>query len=129
MEEVDGKLAPALDFLTRHIRNDLFGSRLDHEVAHVAVLDAQKLRTVLFPAAGFLPEFRRLNHRHQELNRPRANHFLADDFLDLADHAQTEGHVGIDARGKLLDHAGADHVLLADDVGISGGFFETRNKE
>ena len=129
MEEVDGELTPALDFLTRHIRNHLFGSRLNHEVAHVAVLDAQKLRTVLFPAAGFLPEFRRLNHRHEELNRARADHFLADDLLDLADDAQTKRHVGVDARGKLLDHAGADHVLLADDVGIGGGFFESRNKE
>ena len=129
VEEVDGELTPALDFLTRHIRDHLFGSRLNHEVAHVAVLDAQKLRTVLFPAAGFLPEFRRLNHRHEELNRARADHFLADDLLDLADDAQTKRHVGVDARGKLLDHAGADHVLLADDVGIGGGFFESRNKE
>ena len=126
--EVHGKLTPALDFLTRDVGDDLFRRRLDHEVAVVTVLDAQKLGTILLPTARFLPELRRLHDRHQEFHRARRVHFFADDRFDLADGAQPHRHVGVDAGGKLLDHAGADHVLLTHDVGIGRRFLE-RGKE
>jgi hypothetical protein len=33
-------------------------------------------------------------------------------------------HVGVDAAGQLADHAGADHQLVGNDLGIGGGFLE-----
>lgn len=126
--EVHGKLAPALDFLTGNVGDDLFRSRLDHEVAVVTILEAKKLGAVLFPAAGFLPKFGRLHQRHQQLDRTRAVHFLADDLLNLADRAQADRHIGVNAGGKLLIIAGTDHVLLADHISIGRRFFQ-RGKE
>ena len=52
------------------------------------VLEAQQFRPVLFPAAGFLPQFRRLHDRHRQLNRTGAVHLLAHDGFDLARDAQ-----------------------------------------
>ena len=126
--EVHGKLTPALDFLTGDVSDDFFGSRLNHEGAIMTVLEAEKFGTVLFPAARLLPELGRLHERHQEFDRARAVHFLADDLLDLADRAQADRHVGVNAGGKLLDHAGTDHVLLADHISIGRRFFQ-RGKE
>lgn len=94
----------------------------------MTILEAKKLGAVLFPAAGFLPKFGRLHQRHQQLNCTRAVHFLADDLLNLADRAQADRHIGVNAGGKLLDHAGTDHVLLADHISIGRRFFQ-RGKE
>ena len=129
VEEIHRQLTPALDFMTGDIGDDLFGRRLQHEVAHMTIFDAQEFGTVLLPASGFLPEFCRLHHRHQQFNRSGTNHFVADNVFNFADDAKAKRHVGIYAGGKLLDHAGANHVLLADDVGIGRRFFESRNEK
>jgi len=59
--EMHGQLAVAPELVAREIGDDLFGRRLNHEVALVPVLETQQLRPVLFPAARFLPQFRRLH--------------------------------------------------------------------
>ena len=129
VEDVERKLTPAADFLTNDVGGHLFGRGLNDEVAVVPVLDAQEFGPVLVPAARFLPKFSRLHDRHQKLHGARADHFFADDRFDLADDAQADRHVGVDAGGQLLDHAGADHVLLTDDVGIGRSLFERGNKK
>lgn len=96
---------------------------------HMTIFDAQEFGTVLLPASGFLPEFCRLHHRHQQFNRSGANHFVADNVFNFADDAKAKRHVGIYAGGKLLDHAGANHVLLADDVGIAGASLRVEMKK
>ena len=98
-------------------------------VAAVPVLDAHQLRAHLVPAAGFLPQLGRLHDRHQQFDGAGAVHFLAHDGLDLADHAQAHGHVGVDAGAELLDHAGAHHELVADDFGVGRRFLQGGDKE
>ena len=63
--EVDRQLLVALQFPARDIRDHLFGGRLDHEVALMAVLDAQQVGAVFVPASGFLPQLGGLHDRHQ----------------------------------------------------------------
>ena len=93
-------------------------------IALVPILEAQEFRTVLLPTARFLPQFGRLHCRHRQLDGPRSIHLLANDRLDLAQHAQADRHPGVDAARQTFDHPGAQHELVADDLGVSRGFFE-----
>ena len=47
-------------------------------------------------------------------------HLLADDVLDLAQHAQAERQPGVDARGVAADVAGADEQPVARHLGVVG---------
>jgi hypothetical protein len=64
-----------------------------------------------------------------QLNRASAIHFFTHDRLDLANHAQADRHVGIDAGARALDHSGAHHQLVADDFGVGRGFFRVEMKK
>ena len=127
--EVFRQLLVAAQFLAGNVGDHLFAGGLDHKVAAMAVLDAQQLRAHFFKAAGLLPQLRGLHHRHGHLNGARAVHLLANNGLNLADHPQAHGHVGVDARAQLFDHAGAHHQLMAGHLGVSGGFLEGRDEE
>jgi len=54
--EVLRQPAVALQLAARQVGDDLLGGRLQHEVALVAVLEAQELRPVGLPAARLLPQ-------------------------------------------------------------------------
>lgn len=125
MVEVQRQLAVALDLVARDVRDHFFRGRLQDEIALVAVLDAQQLRAVLFPAAGLHPEFGRLHHRHQQLDGAGCVHFLADNALDLTDDLQPQRHVGVDSARQLANHAGPRHQLVAGDLGLGRGFFQS----
>ena len=127
--EVFGQLFVAAHFLAHHVGHHLFAGRLDHEVAAVAVLDAQKLRAHLVKATGLLPQLGRLHHGHGHLDGAGAVHFFAHDGLDLADHAQAHGHVVVNTRAELLDHAGTGHQFVTGNFSVSGGFLERRNQK
>ncbi len=94
------------------------------EVPLVAVLEAQQLRSVLLPAAGLLPQLRRLHRRHQHLQGAGAVHLLAHDALDLAQHPQPQRQPGVESGGELADHARAQHQLVADHLGVGGGLLD-----
>jgi len=47
-----------------------------------------------------------------------------DNLLDPPQHPVAERQPGIDARRLLLDHAGPQHVAMADDLGLGGVFLE-----
>ncbi len=127
--EVLGQLLVAAQLLARDVGDDLFGGRLDDEVAAMAILHAQQLRAHLVEAAGLLPQLGWLHDRHQQLDGAGAVHLVADDVLDLADHAQAHRHVVVDAGAQALDHAGAHHQLVADDFRVGRGFLERGDEE
>jgi hypothetical protein len=72
----------------------------------VAVGDAEHLLAVIVVAAALAPELRRLDRRHQHFESPCPVLLLADDLLDLLQHAKAERQPGIDAGGLLAEHAG-----------------------
>ena len=122
------QLAVAAQLLARDVGHDLFAGGLDHEVAVVAIFHTQQLGPVFLKAPGFTPQLGGLHHRHQELDRTGAVHLFADDGFDLADHAQAQRHVVVDARTKALDEAGTQHQLMAGDLGVGGRFLERGDK-
>ena len=119
----------ALDLAANEVGDDFLVRRSKAEIALMAVHHAQQLRTVLVPASGFLPQFRRLHRRHQHFLGAGAVHFLAHDVLDLAQRAQTERQPGVNAGGELADHAGAQHQSMADGLGLGRGFADGGEQE
>ena len=127
--EVLGQLFVAAQFLPCNVCHHFFAGGLHHEVAAMAVADAQQLRPHLFKAPGFLPQLGRLNHRHGALHSPGPVHFLAHDGFHLADDPQPHGHVVIDARAQLLDQPRTHHEFVADHFGVCRSFLEGGDKE
>jgi len=85
--------------LVAHERHDdlLVGGTEAH-LAVVTVGKAHELWAVVVQAAAFLPQLRRLQHRHENLLGTRSIHFLAHDVLDLLQHAEAQGKERVQAR-------------------------------
>ena len=68
----------------------------------------------------------RLRHDggHEHFDRPRAVHFLADEILDLAQHAQAERQERVEAAGELAHEASAKEQLVREDFRVGRGFLE-----
>ena len=120
--EVHRQLLVAAQFLAREVGDHFLVRWAVRELGLLAVADLQQLAAEFLPASGFFPQLARLDRGHQHLDGAGAIHFLADDVLDLAQHAQAERRPGVQAGGELADHAGAQHQPMADDLGIAGGF-------
>ena len=116
--EIDRQLLVAFQLVAGVIGNHFLGGRRIAEFLLLAVADLQQLRAEFRPATGFLPEFTRLDGRHQQFDRAGAIHFLAHDALDLAQHAQAQRTPGVQAGGQPADHAGAQHQAMAGDLGV-----------
>ena len=87
----------AFELLPRDVSDHFFTGGLDDEVAPMPVLYAQQLRPHFFKASRLLPQLGRLHHGHGQLYRAGLVHFFADDGFDLANHAQPQRHVVVDA--------------------------------
>ena len=114
--EVLRQVLVALDAVAEDRGDDLLRRRPEQHLALVPVLDAQHLLAVGLVAAGLAPQVGRLDGRHQQLDGAGAVLLLAHDILDLAQHLEAERQPRIDAGRGLLDHAGAQHQLVRDDL-------------
>jgi hypothetical protein len=108
--------------------NHLFGGGAEKDVAIVAILDAQHLCAIVVVAARFAPQVGRLNGRHKQLDGTGPVLLLAYDLLDLAQHAMAQRQPGIDAGSGLPDQPGAQHQLMADDLGVGGRLLHHRQE-
>jgi hypothetical protein len=88
----------------------------------VAVLDPQHFGPVGVVAARLAPQVRGLDGGHQQFDRAGPILLLAHHLLDLPEHAQAQRQPGVDAGGGLADEAGAEHQLVADDLGVGRRF-------
>ena len=93
----------------------LVGRTVKH-VALVPVLDAQHLLAVGIVASALAPKVGRLDGRHQQFDRAGTVLLLAHDLADLLKHPKAERQEGVDARGLLPHHAGAQHQPVRDDL-------------
>ena len=122
--KIERQLAIGAHGTAHQIGDDFFVGRTETEVALIAIFETQELFTVHLPSAALLPKFRRRRDRHEQLLGARPVHFLADNLLDLANDAQRQRKVVIDAAAHLPNKAGTDQKLVADDFGVSRIFFE-----
>ena len=117
--EIDRQLLVALDDLPDDVGHHFFVRGAQAEVRALAVLEPQELAAVELPAPALLPQLARLHGGHQQLLAAVLLQFFAHDRLELADAAQRQRQVVVDAGGHFLDHAGTHHELLADHVRIA----------
>ncbi len=129
LKHVDRELLVARDDLADDIRHDLFVRRPQAEVGVFAVLKTQQLLAVELPPAALFPELARLHNGHQQFLAAVLLELFPHDRLELADTAQRERQVVVDARRDSLDHAGAHHELLADDVCVARSLAIGANEE
>src|SRR5476649_587996 len=121
--QVDRQLFIAVELIAGQVGDHFFVSRTCSEFTIMAILDAQQLRAVLFPAPRLLPQLCRLHAGHQYFKRASSVHFLTNDGFDLAHNTQTQREPGVEAGGKFANHAGTQHQLVADHDRIGRRFF------
>ena len=100
--------------------DDLLVGHAEAHVAAVAVLEPEHLRADRVPAAGLLPDLGGMEHRHGDLLPADPVHLLADDGVDLVEHALAHGEVDVDAGGELADQPGAHHEPVAHRLRVGG---------
>ncbi len=86
--EIHRKLLVAAQLAARDVGDDFLVRRPIDELAFVAVLEPEKLGTVLGPAVGFLPELCGLHGGHDQFQGAGAVHLFAHDALGLLQRAQ-----------------------------------------
>jgi hypothetical protein len=90
----------------------------------VAVGQAQHFLPIIIIAAGFPPQIGGLDGGHQYLDGARTILFGPHDPLDFLQHAQPERQPAINAGRDLPDHAGAQHQLVGEDLGVARRFLQ-----
>ena len=113
-----GQVAIRADIGPKNFRYHVLVGGPIEQFALMPVLDAQHLRAIGLVAPAFAPEIGKLQRRHQELYGAGAILLLAHDLLDLLEHAKAKRQPGVDARGFLTHHAGAQHQAMGDDLGL-----------
>ena len=120
--QVFGQLLVAAQILSGDVSDHFFAGGLNHKGVVVPILNAQQLGPHTGKAAGFLPQLGRLHNGHGALNGAGAVHFFAHDGFYLANDAQAQRHIGVNACAQPFDETGAHHQLVADDFGVGGRF-------
>ena len=126
--EIHRQLLVAAQLAPRDVGDHFLVGRSVREFPVMTVPEAQQFGAVLGPAAGFLPQLRRLDRRHAQLQGAGPVHLLADDALDLLQRAQAERHPRVQARGEAADQTRPQHELVTDDLRVGGYFLDGRNR-
>ena len=99
----------------------LIGRAIEH-LTVVPVDDAQHFLAIGVIAPRFAPQISGLDRRHQHFDRAGADLLLADDGVDLVEHAQPQRQPGVNAGGLLANEPGPQHQPMRDDLRLLGRF-------
>ncbi len=116
--EVDGKVSVRGELVGHERREHLLLGGSEHELAAVAVAEAEHLVAVCLPPSGQLPRLGGQHDRHTHLLRARGVHLLADDRLDLPRHPHAQGHRRVHARHQLAHEGAAQQQAVAGRLGL-----------
>jgi len=115
-----GKLPVGAQLVAGDGGEDLLVGHAQAHVAAPAVLEAEHVVAHDLPAAGGLPDLRRVDGREVELLAPDPVHLLADDLPDAKQGALGQRQVGVDARRQLADESAAQQQDVAHHVRLGG---------
>ena len=122
------ELFVAAQFAAGDRGHHLFVGHGETEVASEAVLQAEQVVAHHVPAAGFLPDFGRIQRRQIHLLPADRVHLLAHNLLDLEQRALGQEQVAVDSGRKLAHVAGAQQQLMAGDLGFGGVLTQGRDE-
>ena len=94
----------------------------------VTIGQAQEFGAIIVPAARLLPQFSGLNRWKQNFLGVACIHFFANDGFNFPQHPKTEWQPVVNTRSDSADHAGPQHQLMTDNLGVGWCFLE-RGKE
>ena len=97
------ELLVAAQFAARNHGHDLFVGHGEAQGASEAVLEAEQVVAHHVPAAGFLPDFGRIQRRKVHLLSADGVHLLPHNLLDLEERALGQEKVAVDS-GRQLAH-------------------------
>ncbi len=123
-----GQLLVAAQLAARDDGEDLLVGHAEAEIRALAILQAEHVVAHGGPAAGFLPDFARVQRWQQEFLSDGV-HLLADDRDDLVDGAIAEIEVAVNSSAELADITSAQEQFVACDFGVCGSFTECGNKK
>ena len=115
-----GELAVGVDLARGEVGHHLLVRGAQNHRALGAVTEPEHARAHRAEASRLLPQFGGLERGHEDLERPGPVHLLADDALDLAQGAQAQRQEGVEPAAQAADQAGAQHQLVAGDLGFLG---------
>ncbi len=113
-----GQLAIGVDLAPHQVGHRFFVGHGQHHIAPRAILEATHLSVDLIPAAGLLPDIRRLDHRHGQLLAADGIHLLADDGLDLIHRPAGQRQIRENPGRQLADEPGPQQQLMAGYIRI-----------
>ncbi len=116
------ELAIGANLPAHQIRHHLFMGHRQHQIAARPIAQPRHLGPDLIPAAGFLPECSRVDHRHRHFLAADRVDFLPHQVLDLRQRAARQRQVAEEAGGKLPDEPGADQQFVAGTLRLGGTF-------
>ena len=122
--EIDRQLLVAAQLVAGEVGNDFLVGRSVTVFRVLAVAKLQQLVAEFFPTSALIPKFTRLHRWHQQLDGTGAIHFLADDLLHFAQHAQPQRRPRVKPGTNLAQHAGAQHQPMTGQLGICGDFLD-----
>ena len=103
-----------------------------HPQAHLGpptILELEHLAAHLRPTPAALPNFARVERGQPEFLGPGPVHLLANDSLDLVEHAMAQGKQRVDPRHQLAHEASANQQLVAHRLGVSGVIAQGGNED
>ncbi len=106
------------------IGHQFFGRGCEQHLMVVTVGDAQQLIPVGVITPAFAPQVRRLDRGHLDGDVSGLGLFLMHDLFDPAQHFEPQRQPRIDTGAGLFDHPRLQHIAVADDLGVTGAFFE-----
>ena len=86
------------------------------------VFQPEHFIAVYIPAAGLLPDLRRLDDRHRDFLTAFGIHLFPHNLFYLAQSAPGQRQIGIHAACRLADHAGPQHQLVTWHFRFSRNF-------
>ena len=93
--EVQRQLFVRAQLVTDQVGDHFFMRWAEDERTIATVSNTQQFRAVLFPTAALFPQFRRLNDRHQHLDRTGVVHLFTHDVFDFFQDAHAGRQPGI----------------------------------
>ena len=116
------QLFVAVDFGTDQLHHGFFVRHTEEHCLIVAVFETEQFFAHAFIAAGFLPEFCRQNHRHQDFLTVNGVHLFPDDLFDLADNTFCHRKQRVDPGRNGADITAANQNLVTVCFCIFGVF-------
>ena len=86
------------------------------------VLEADQLRPDIIITFGLLPEFRRVEHRHGDLDPGNAVQFFPTDIFDFFRDAMSQRQQGINPRGNRINITASEKKNMRRCFSLFGDF-------